>query len=105
MSTARVRPVPAVLVGLLIDLVDLTLAGPLGVAGAVIAAALVWWLAGHEGVRPGPRIALTAATALYCALPLTELVPLGTAVGAVLSLVASRGRRSREGRDGSPPVV
>jgi hypothetical protein len=92
------RRVPLVLAGVLIDLLDLTLSGPLGPAGAIAAAAVVWWVAGQHRVARGARIALAAGAALYCALPLTELVPLGTVVGAVLSLWPSR--RREEPRDG-----
>lgn len=93
------RRVPLVLAGVLIDLLDLTLSGPLGPVGAVAAAAVVWWIAGQHGVSRGVRVALAVGTALYCALPLTELVPLGTVVGAVLSLLPS-GRRERPREDG-----
>jgi hypothetical protein len=105
MSVSPPRPVPAVLVGLLIDLVDLSMAGPLGIVGAFLAGTLVWWLAGQHGLGGAARAALTAAAAVYCLLPLTELVPLGTAVGATLTLAAARRGRGRGGRDEPPTVV
>lgn len=88
------HPVPAIAAGLLVDLVDLSLAGPLGIAGAVIAAALVWWIAGQRRIERTSRLAVTAAAAIYCALPMTELVPLGTVVGAAITFMEwRRGRR------------
>jgi hypothetical protein len=89
------HPVPAIAAGLVIDLLDLSLAGPLGIAGAVVAGVLVWWLARARGVS-GPLLGFTiAVTAIYCVLPLTELVPLGTLVGAAISIADWRANKNR----------
>lgn len=82
----RRRSLPAVLSGLLIDLVDLTLSGPLGVGGAIVAGVLVWWITGLDGASRSTRILLALAAAAYAAAPMTELVPLGTAVGGAISI-------------------
>jgi hypothetical protein len=80
------HPVPAILAGLVIDLLDLSLAGPLGIAGALVAGTLVWWLTQTRALSSAARWSLIAAVVLYCVLPLTELVPLGTLVGAGISI-------------------
>lgn len=91
------HPVPAILAGLVIDLLDLSLAGPLGIAGAIVAGTLVWWLTRTRSLSATARWLLIAAVALYCVLPLTELVPLGTLVGAGISIADWRARNKRNG--------
>ena len=94
-ARADPHPVPAIAAGLAIDLLDLTLAGPLGVAGAIVAGTLVWWLVRARGWTGPLRWFAVALTAIYCVLPLTELVPLGTLVGAVISIADWRASKNR----------
>ncbi len=94
-APADPHPIPAIAAGLAIDLLDLSLAGPLGVAGAIVAGSLVWWLARARGVSGPLRWFAVGLTAIYCALPLTELVPLGTLVGALISIADWRASKNR----------
>ncbi len=90
-----------VLAGLILDLVDLSTTGPLGIFGLVIGAALVWFFAGVHGFRGARRAWLALCGGVYCALPLTEMIPLGTVLGVYLTLrgVRTEGRRGAGNAD------
>lgn len=67
------------LVGLLIDVVDLLSFGPQGlVTGLLVGAPLAWWGASMWGASRGVRLTAAIAGMLYCLVPGTELLPLAT---------------------------
>ncbi len=70
-----------VLAGLLIDLADLVTPMGLGRLGYPIGAAVGWWVGGQMGLSSQRRLWLVALGALYCGLPGTSRLPLGTIVG------------------------
>ena len=88
-----------ILAALALDLADLATAGPIGLTAGLfvgaVATALIAWACG----APRARIALFAALgALYCALPLTEVLPLATLLTA-----AYAGMRRRAPAQDSEP--
>ena len=75
----RMNPVVA---GLLVDLLDLATRGPRGfVIGAPLGALAGYWLGRRIGLQRGQSIGMGLLCGLYCAIPGTEMVPLGTLVG------------------------
>jgi len=87
------------LAGLTLDLVDLSTEGPLGALGGILGAGLVWWLSGTYGLGASRRMWVAIAAGLYCALPSTELIPVGTLLGAYLTLRAGRRKDRRPADD------
>jgi hypothetical protein len=73
-----------VMAGMLIDSLDLITFGPVGlIAGLPLGAAAGYWLGQSMGLdRQGRRICSLAA-GIYCTIPFTEIIPLGTIVGAL----------------------
>ncbi|MCA9741816.1 MAG: hypothetical protein H6695_17625 [Deferribacteres bacterium] len=72
--------------GLLIDIIDFATFGPLGLYGGfVLGAAATYFLCMLQRVPQRQSIYLAIAAGLYCMTPLTEFIPLGTALGAYLA--------------------
>lgn len=73
--------------GLLLDALDLLTFGPLGLRGGLLLGAVAaFLLLSKVGVPLRVRVPLAVAAGLYCAIPGTELLPLGT----LLSLFIQR---------------
>lgn len=77
--------------GILLDLADLTTFGALGFyLGPIIGSLLGWWLAKVYGFGVWGQCGLIFIAALYCALPLTSLVPLATVVFALIKFAETK---------------
>ena len=74
------RVISAVLAGLVLDLADLLTRMPLIPHGAVLGALVGWYICRTQRVPVHQRAWWIAATALYCAAPLTEFYPLATLI-------------------------
>lgn len=69
--------------GLVLDLMDLTTFGPIGLLiGLPVGAAVGWWMASALGVDKKSRRWFALAAAIYCTIPFTEIIPLATLAGA-----------------------
>lgn len=80
--------------GFLLDLVDLATYGPLGIwAGVVLGGAAGWLLAASLGVPRPRRLGYALVAGVYCTMPFTEFLPVGTLVGAVVRLWEARHAR------------
>ena len=73
----------AVLAGLVVDLADLITPMGLGKLGFPIGAGVGWWVSGQLGVKGSRRAWLTVLGAVYCGVPGTKFLPLGTLVGLI----------------------
>lgn len=73
--------------GLIIDAVDFVTFGPVGLAlGFPIGAAAGYWLARSLRLETNPSLLCAIIAGVYCTIPGTELLPLGTLVGALVRL-------------------
>ena len=73
--------------GLIIDAVDFVTFGPIGLAlGFPIGAAAGYWLARSLRLETNPSLLCALIAGVYCTIPGTELLPLGTLVGALVRL-------------------
>ncbi|MBL8817179.1 MAG: hypothetical protein JNL58_14215 [Planctomyces sp.] len=93
-----------VVAGIMIDFVDLATFGPLGLfLGFPVGAAAGFWLAQCMGLDRKLSVICAAIAGVYCTIPYTELIPLGTLVGAFVRLsdpdppVANEVTQSEEG--------
>lgn len=68
-----------IVAALAIDLADFATAGPIGlIAGLAVGGVLTTIVALASGVRPGRALLLGMLGGIYCALPMTEAIPLAT---------------------------
>lgn len=75
------------LIGLVLDLLDLITWGPIGTRlGLPIGFAAAFALLTLAGMPLKRRLLLSAGAGLYCLLPGTERIPLGTLLGTFLRL-------------------
>lgn len=82
--------------GLILDLVDLAMFGPLGVvAGPVVGAAVGWWISSLYRLSVSARVVFAALAALYVSIPFTEVLPIATVISAFARFQSS---------DDKPPV-
>lgn len=90
-----------VVAGMILDLVDLATFGPVGLfLGLPIGGLAGYWLGFALGLSPKARWVCALAGGVYCTIPGTEFLPLGTLVGA-FARFRERGRRPR--RNGRTP--
>ena len=69
--------------GLILDVVDLAMFGPLGLlAGPVVGAAVGWWVSSLYRLSATDRVVFAALAALYVSFPLTEVLPIATLISA-----------------------
>jgi len=69
---------------MIIDLVDLITFGPIGlILGLPVGAVAGYWLGHSMGLRSRGCWICAIAAGVYCTIPFTELVPLGTLLGAL----------------------
>ena len=72
-----------VVAGLILDLVDLATFGPIGFfIGIPVGLAAGYWLGTCLALERRHCLWVAMASALYCTMPGTEFIPLGTLVGA-----------------------
>ena len=75
-----------ILSGLLIDVIDFATFGPLGIyTGFVLGAAAAYFLCRLQDIAPRQSLYVAVAAGLYCMTPLTEFIPVGTALGTYLA--------------------
>lgn len=73
--------------GIIIDAVDFVTFGPVGLAlGFPVGAAAGFWLARSLRLETNPSLLCALIAGVYCTIPGTEFLPLGTLVGALVRL-------------------
>jgi len=100
-----------VLAGIIIDIVDLATFGPLGLfLGLPIGGAAGYWMGTALGLERRAAFWCALAAGIYCTIPGTEFIPLGTILGACVRFRES-GRVStprtprRRRKKGDSPVA
>ena len=79
--------------GIVLDLADVASFGPVGLfTGFGIGGLLGWYLSGVYGYASSTRPLAALAAAVYCAIPMTEPLPLATIL-SVMSMLAPDGNR------------
>ena len=74
-----------VVAGMIIDAVDFVTFGPIGlVVGIPIGAIAGYWLGQSMALGKNACLFCAVAAGIYCTIPFTELLPLGTMVGALV---------------------
>lgn len=80
----RLRALSPVVAGIIIDLIDAGTFGPVGIKfGLPVGGLAGYWLAGEMGFRGKRRLQIAVAAGVYCMLPMTSVLPLGTILGAL----------------------
>ncbi|MCP4093658.1 MAG: hypothetical protein GY747_09430 [Planctomycetes bacterium] len=70
--------------GILLDTIDLATFGPLGLyAGWIIGLAVGWWMASIYKFHFYGKVLFATLAAVYLTLPMTEFIPVATAVSAI----------------------
>ena len=81
------QPLPPVLAGMLLDLLDFFTAGPVGpVLGPLLGGGGAYLLGTLYKLPRKKKLLFAIAAGVYCAVPFTAPVPLGTLVGAWLGI-------------------
>ncbi len=76
-----------VVAGLLLDMADFATWGPLGLKiGLLVGGVAGWLLAPSLGVPPQRRWLCALVAGVYCMLPFTAFLPLGTLLGVLVRL-------------------
>ena len=96
-----------VAVGLIMDLVDFSTFGPMGLYfGLFAGGALAWYLCGLYDMPWHRRWPWMLGAGLYCTIPFTEFVPVATIIGACVRYwdlkreeAAARENRQPEGNE------
>ncbi len=88
-ETRRPNGINPVLAGLMVDLVNIPLAG---LPGFVAGAAVGYWAASTHGLGAVQKTLMAIAAGWYCGLPLPRAIPVATLVGLIL-YIGSRSRR------------
>lgn len=77
------RVMGPIMAGVIIDIMDAVTFGPVGLAvGIPIGGIAGYWLGKCLGLGPRGCWICAAAAGIYCSIPFTEFVPLGSLVGA-----------------------
>lgn len=85
--------------GLLLDFVDLTTYGPIGlVFGALLGGLVAWWVTSIYNVRGTARVFLITLAAMYCTIPMTEMFPIATIFCAICRFFEPPVRRLKQKR-------
>ncbi len=83
----RGRPIPPVLLGMIVDAVDFATLGPIGLYGGFVLGGLAaYWAAREAGMRGRGAWLAGLAGAVYAGTPATEMVPLATIIGTGVQL-------------------
>ncbi len=79
------RALGPVMAGLIIDGIDLITLGPIGVVvGLPVGAMAGYWLGRSMRLEKKTSVLCAVVAAIYCTIPGTEILPLGTLVGALV---------------------
>ena len=90
--------------GVMLDLVDLATFGPIGLlCGWLFGALIGWWITSIYNLSPGARMGWAMLCGLYCMIPFTAILPLGTIMGA-FARFAKEERASEASTPKAPPV-
>jgi hypothetical protein len=74
-----------VVAGMIIDAVDFVTFGPIGLAiGIPVGAIAGYWLGQSMALEKHACLFCAVAAGIYCTIPFTELLPIGTMVGALV---------------------
>lgn len=88
---------------MIIDFVDLATFGPVGLAlGLPIGGLAGYWMGRTLGLSTRASWGCAAAAAVYCTIPFTELLPLGTMVGAYVRFQDGSGSDAHRVDSGNP---
>ena len=91
------QPLPPVLAGMLLDLLDFFTAGPIGLfAGLAVGSVGAYLLGSLYKLPRKKKLWLALAAGAYCAMPGTAPIPLGTLVGAWLGIQSGKEAAGRE---------
>lgn len=83
-----------IVAGMLIDLLDFTTFGPIGlVVGFPIGVLIGYWMGRSLGLSPKASLGCAFAAGIYCTTPATEFIPLATIVGAYMRFNENRNQR------------
>jgi hypothetical protein len=94
------RALSPIVAGMVIDGIDVTTMGPIGlVAGLPLGGLAGYWLGKSLGLEQEKCLLCALAAGVYCTIPLTALLPLATLVGAY----ARYRQTGRESRATPPP--
>jgi hypothetical protein len=78
------RALGPILGGLILDMTDLATFGPVGLyAGFFLGAGIGWWISSFYNFPNASRALCALFAGIYCALPLTEFLPVATFLSAV----------------------
>jgi hypothetical protein len=81
--TAAERAFGPVVAGMIIDVIDFATFGPLGLMfGLVFGGGVAWYICSLYGLTFKQKLAWSLAAGIYCTIPGTEFIPVGTMVGA-----------------------
>jgi uncharacterized protein YqgC (DUF456 family) len=76
--------------GLILDFVDLATFGPVGlILGPFLGGVVGWWIASIYKFSMVGRLVTVVLSAIYCTLPFTAVVPLGTIISATARFLRS----------------
>ncbi|MGE0480968.1 MAG: hypothetical protein AB7Q17_10905 [Phycisphaerae bacterium] len=90
--------------GVIIDLIDLATFGPIGLfVGLPVGALAGFWLGSCLGLSRRASVACALAAAVYCTIPFTEVLPLGTLAGAYARFMDSDRSVTRTGANEPTP--
>ncbi len=93
------QPLPPVLAGMLLDLLDFFTAGPVGLfTGLAVGGVGAYLLGSLYRLPRKQKLWLALAAGVYCSLPGTAPIPLGTLVGAWLGIRGDEPRSPEVGR-------
>jgi hypothetical protein len=91
--------------GIIIDIVDFAMFGPIGLAlGPVVGGLAGWWVSSLYGFGTRGRLIVAIAAAIYVTVPFTELLPLATMVAAVGRFYQSPAPVEPQQEQRQPPV-
>ena len=94
------QPLPPVLAGMLLDLLDFFTAGPIGVfAGLAVGGVGAYILGSLYKLPRNKKLWLALAAGVYCSMPGTAPIPLGTLVGAWLGIQGGKAEPEASGRE------
>ena len=82
--------------GLILDLVDLSTWGPLGIFGFFIGLLVGWWIGSIYGFSNKIKLVWALLAGFYCLVPLTEFIPVATIISACARLRESPDYRNKD---------
>ncbi len=85
-----------IVAGLIIDLIDLATFGPIGIIlGLALGGGVAWYICSLYGLPLKQKLLWSLAAGVYCTIPFTEFIPVGTLVGAFIRYRELKEQESR----------